>query len=65
MRIYFRILDSLSASGLRALRFAKEVQGVTQIVANDFSQDAVEIIKRNVDENGVKHLVTVSYGDAT
>lgn len=52
-------------SGLRALRFSKEVSGATQIVANDFSDDAVEIIKRNVETNEVGHLVQVSHGDAT
>jgi tRNA (guanine26-N2/guanine27-N2)-dimethyltransferase len=47
------------------LRFSKEVPGVTQVVANDFSQDAVDIIKRNVEANGVQDLVTVNFGDAT
>uniref|UniRef100_A0A915DDJ6 tRNA (guanine(26)-N(2))-dimethyltransferase n=1 Tax=Ditylenchus dipsaci TaxID=166011 RepID=A0A915DDJ6_9BILA len=32
-----RIIDALSASGLRALRFAKEVPGVESVLANDFS----------------------------
>jgi tRNA (guanine26-N2/guanine27-N2)-dimethyltransferase len=61
----FRILDALSASGLRALRFAKEVPGVTEIVANDFSQNAVDTIKKNVELNEVSDLVTPSYADAT
>jgi len=61
----FKILDALSASGLRALRFAKEVEGVTEILANDFSPDAVAIIKRNIEVNGVQNLVTASFGDAT
>jgi tRNA (guanine26-N2/guanine27-N2)-dimethyltransferase len=52
-------------SGLRALRFAKEVPGVTQIIANDFSEDAVKIIKKNVEINEVSHLVEASYADAT
>ncbi|KAI6190670.1 TRNA (guanine(26)-N(2))-dimethyltransferase [Aphelenchoides bicaudatus] len=61
----FQVLDALSASGLRALRFAKEVPGLTRVVANDFSEGAVEIIKNNVEVNGVKDLVTVTYSDAT
>lgn len=61
----YRILDALSASGLRALRFAKEVPHVTHIVANDFSEQAVEIIKQNVVSNRVESLVSVSYADAT
>lgn len=47
------------------MRFAKEVPSVTKIVANDFSQDAVEIIKKNVEYNEVGHLVEASFGDAT
>uniref|UniRef100_A0AC35TQL6 tRNA (guanine(26)-N(2))-dimethyltransferase n=1 Tax=Rhabditophanes sp. KR3021 TaxID=114890 RepID=A0AC35TQL6_9BILA len=58
------ILDALSASGLRALRFAQEVPNVAGIVANDFSKHAVENIKRNVENNGLSHLITPNYGDA-
>uniref|UniRef100_A0A0N5A2U7 tRNA (guanine(26)-N(2))-dimethyltransferase n=1 Tax=Parastrongyloides trichosuri TaxID=131310 RepID=A0A0N5A2U7_PARTI len=58
------ILDALSASGLRALRFAQEVPNVEKIVANDFSNNAVEIIKRNIELNNVTDIVTPHYGDA-
>uniref|UniRef100_A0A0N5ATX4 tRNA (guanine(26)-N(2))-dimethyltransferase n=1 Tax=Syphacia muris TaxID=451379 RepID=A0A0N5ATX4_9BILA len=59
-----RILDALSASGLRALRFAKEVPFVTEVIANDFSMNAVEAIKRNIVLNGVENIVKPSFGDA-
>uniref|UniRef100_A0A0K0FFA4 tRNA (guanine(26)-N(2))-dimethyltransferase n=1 Tax=Strongyloides venezuelensis TaxID=75913 RepID=A0A0K0FFA4_STRVS len=58
------ILDALSASGLRALRFAQEVPNVSKIVANDFSKNAVEIIKRNIELNNVENIVEPHYGDA-
>ncbi|CAD5221866.1 unnamed protein product [Bursaphelenchus okinawaensis] len=61
----FRVLDALSASGLRALRFSKEVEGVTEVWANDFSENAVEYIKKNAVLNGVDDLIHVSYADAT
>ena len=35
-----------------------------QVVANDFSEAAVESIRRNVAHNGVEDLVTASHGDA-
>ncbi|XP_044134865.1 tRNA (guanine(26)-N(2))-dimethyltransferase isoform X1 [Bufo gargarizans] len=59
-----RVLEGLAASGLRSIRFAREVPGLQTIVANDFSASAVELIKRNIQFNGVEHLVTASYSDA-
>ncbi|CAJ0950369.1 unnamed protein product, partial [Mesorhabditis belari] len=60
-----RILDALSATGLRAIRFSKEVPCIASITANDFSENAVESIKKNVELNGLQHLVTPHFGDAT
>ncbi|XP_063787234.1 tRNA (guanine(26)-N(2))-dimethyltransferase isoform X2 [Pseudophryne corroboree] len=59
-----RVLEGLAASGLRSIRFAREVPGLHSIIANDFSSSAVEIIKRNIEFNGVDDLVTASYSDA-
>ncbi|TFK01378.1 ES1 protein-like protein, mitochondrial-like [Platysternon megacephalum] len=59
-----RILEALAASGLRSIRFAKEVPGLRAVVANDFSSKAVELMARNVQFNGVGHLVTSSLADA-
>lgn len=47
------ILEALSATGLRAVRYHKELTGVRCIVANDFSADAVAAIRRNVVYNGI------------
>lgn len=59
-----RILDALSASGLRAIRYAKELPAVTQIVANDVSASAVSAIQGNVVFNNVKPLVGTSRANA-
>ncbi|KAK6051372.1 N2,N2-dimethylguanosine tRNA methyltransferase, partial [Cooperia oncophora] len=59
-----RILDALSASGLRALRFSQEVEKVDFVVANDFSENAVESIKENIRLNGVEDKVRATFGDA-
>lgn len=59
------ILEALSATGLRSIRYAKEVESVRQIVANDISAKAVESIRRNVLHNGVENLVTPHHEDAT
>ncbi|EFN69298.1 Probable N(2),N(2)-dimethylguanosine tRNA methyltransferase [Camponotus floridanus] len=59
------ILEALSATGLRSIRYAKEVKGIKQIVANDISAKAVDSIRHNVLHNGVENLVTPHHEDAT
>ncbi|XP_073960468.1 tRNA methyltransferase 1 isoform X2 [Choristoneura fumiferana] len=58
------ILEALSATGLRSIRYAKEVPNVTKIVANDLSAQAVETIKANIVHNGVKDIIETSHDDA-
>lgn len=60
----FSILDALSATGLRALRYAKEIPFATNIIANDMSKDAVAAIELNIDHNDVKGKVHSNVGDA-
>ncbi|KAI1383162.1 TRM-domain-containing protein [Hypoxylon trugodes] len=60
----FTILDALSATGLRALRYAQELPFVTSVTANDLSPTAVESIKRNAVHNGVESKVNATSGDA-
>jgi len=60
----FTILDALSATGLRAFRYAKEIPFATNIVANDLSPEAVRSIETNIDHNGVKEKVHSNLGDA-
>ncbi|KAI0172279.1 dimethylguanosine tRNA methyltransferase [Hypoxylon sp. FL1284] len=60
----FTILDALSATGLRALRYAQELPFVTSVTANDLSPSAVEAIKRNAQHNGVDSKVNATSGDA-
>lgn len=59
-----RVLEALAASGLRSIRFAKEVPGLRAVVANDFSARAVELMNRNVAFNRVGHLVAPRMADA-
>ncbi|VUC24833.1 unnamed protein product [Clonostachys rosea] len=60
----FKILDALSASGLRALRYAHELPFVTSITANDLSASAAESIKANVTHNGLEDKITVTNDNA-
>jgi tRNA (guanine26-N2/guanine27-N2)-dimethyltransferase len=60
----FSILDALSATGLRALRFAQEIPFATAITSNDMSPSAVESIKLNVKHNKLEDTVTANTGNA-
>lgn len=60
----FTILDALSASGLRALRYASEIPFTTCVVANDFSPSAIDSMKLNIEYNKLGHLVRPNIGDA-
>lgn len=60
----FRILDALSATGLRAIRYAKEIPETTRVVANDLSEQATASIRLNVLHNEVPDKVNVLTGDA-
>lgn len=60
----FTILDALSASGLRALRYASEMPFVTKVTANDLSPAAIEAINRNVQHNKLQSKIEVTQGNA-
>lgn len=61
----FRILEALAASGLRSIRFAKEVPGLLKIVANDRDQQAFTSIKRNIKHNKVEDFIEACNEDAS
>ncbi|SCV04400.1 LAMI_0H15830g1_1 [Lachancea mirantina] len=61
---YINILEALSATGLRAIRYAREIPNVKQIVANDLLPQAVDSIRRNIEYNGVADKVTANQDDA-
>lgn len=58
------ILEALSATGLRSIRYAKEIPGIKKIVANDISKKAVESIESNIQSNSVQNIVKTSHSDA-
>ncbi|OHT01807.1 N2,N2-dimethylguanosine tRNA methyltransferase family protein [Tritrichomonas foetus] len=59
-----KIFEAFSASGLRSIRYAHEVPGVTQIIANDLDPHAVAVIEKNISINKVQDIVKSSIGDA-
>ncbi|KAL1888774.1 RNA methyltransferase tRNA(m5U54)methyltransferase [Sporothrix stenoceras] len=59
-----RILDALSATGLRALRYAHELPFNVSVTANDLLAAATESIRRNVSLNGLTDKIEVTQSDA-
>lgn len=48
-----RILEGLSATGLRSIRYFKEIPHVKSILVNDLDEGAVKAIRRNIEHNGL------------
>ena len=60
-----RVLDAMTASGLRALRYVLEIPEVESVVANDLDPTALAALKENVKRNGLTEEVVIpSLGDA-
>ena len=58
-------MEALSATGLRSIRYANEIPNVTQIIANDLDLDAVELIKKNIQENfGDASIIKANHANA-
>lgn len=66
------ICEPFSATGIRAIRYAKEVRGVgalergsvdVKVYSGDISTEAVDLIKKNAELNHVKNI-TIFYGYA-
>lgn len=60
----FTILDALSATGLRALRYANEIPFATSITANDMSELATQSIALNVKHNKLEGKIQAHTGNA-
>jgi tRNA (guanine26-N2/guanine27-N2)-dimethyltransferase len=59
-----RVCDPLAGVGVRGIRYANEVKGVTRAVVNDFCREAFELIRKNVTLNGLTGLIETRSTDA-
>jgi tRNA (guanine26-N2/guanine27-N2)-dimethyltransferase len=48
------VLEALAATGLRSVRYLKEIPNIKTLVTNDWDPKAVELIKQNMDFNDVE-----------
>ncbi|KTW25646.1 N2,N2-dimethylguanosine tRNA methyltransferase [Pneumocystis carinii B80] len=60
----FNILDAFSATGIRAIRYIKEIENVEYVVANDNAKTSIDMIKKNSMYNDVFEKVKPSHEDA-
>ena len=61
----FKILDALTASGFRAIRYAHQVPLASQIVSNDLDNGVRETISANIAHNRIRdNLIKINIQDA-
>ncbi|VDD76323.1 unnamed protein product [Mesocestoides corti] len=58
------VLEALAASGLRSVRYAKEIPLICRLVANDLDPAAAKLISENAKINSVEDIVTSSCANA-
>lgn len=64
LKVPFTILDALSATGLRALRYVQEIPFTTSVTANDLLPEATKTIKLNIKHNKLEDKITAITGNA-
>ena len=58
-KIKLNILDATAATGVRGLRYAKEVSGVKEVTLCDHNPLAIKVIRKNIKENKAKKAKVV------
>ena len=51
-----RVIDVMSATGIRGIRYLKECDDVNEVVFNDINKEAVKLIEENVKRNGLEKV---------
>ncbi len=59
-----RVCTPLAGTGVRPIRIAKEVSGISKVIAGDTNPLAIELIEKNRRLNDVTNLVEVHHTDA-
>jgi tRNA (guanine26-N2/guanine27-N2)-dimethyltransferase len=58
------ICEPLTATGIRGLRFAAEIQGVKKVVSSDINMGSVKLAAYNIALNNLQERVSVKHKDA-
>jgi tRNA(guanine-26,N2-N2) methyltransferase len=61
-----KVLDALAATGLRSIRYMKEIPNIRSITINDLSKEATEVASNNIKINNIDENKCIIYNkDAT
>ncbi len=58
------ICEPLTSQGIRAIRYAVEVDNVSHVMASDINRHAYELAQHNIELNKLQDKITLKYGDA-
>jgi tRNA (guanine26-N2/guanine27-N2)-dimethyltransferase len=58
------ICEPFTSQGIRGIRFAAEVEGVTRVLLTDINTSAYELAKHNIELNNVQDKITIKNKDA-
>jgi len=59
------VCDALSGTGMKGLRYAREVKGIGKVTLNDRNPSAVRMIKKNIKNNKLSRRCIASSEDAS
>jgi tRNA (guanine26-N2/guanine27-N2)-dimethyltransferase len=58
------ICEPFTSQGIRGIRFAAEVDGVTRVLVSDINTSAYELAKYNIELNKLENIITLKLKDA-
>ena len=58
------ICEPFTSQGIRGIRFAAEVDGVTKVLLSDISTTALELAKHNIELNKLENIISLKHKDA-
>ena len=58
------ICEPFTSQGIRGIRFAAEIEGVTRVLVSDINSSAYEMAKHNIELNKLEDKITLKHKDA-
>jgi tRNA (guanine26-N2/guanine27-N2)-dimethyltransferase len=58
------ICEPFTSQGIRGIRFAVEIDGVTRVMLSDINTSAVDLAKYNIELNKMENVITLEHKDA-
>ena len=58
------ICEPFTSQGIRGIRFAAEIEGVTRVLLSDINTSAYELAKHNIELNKLEDKITLKHKDA-